>query len=99
MNQNAAVPDAWDDEDWESQADVSISKHLSVLWDGFADDFFKKQASGLTPAQPTAPEQKVSAKVSKAQKRAQHAEFNRQLWAEAYVSAFQFTYYSLVSKT
>lgn len=31
------------------------------------------------------PEAKVPARVTKAQRRAQHAEFNRQLWAEAYV--------------
>lgn len=30
-------------------------------------------------------EKKVSSKVTKAQRRAQQAEFNRQLWAEAYV--------------
>jgi hypothetical protein len=31
------------------------------------------------------PEKKVSSKVTKAQRRAQQAEFNRQLWAEACV--------------
>lgn len=37
--------------------------------------------------QQTPPEKKVSSKVTKAQRRAQQAEFNRQLWAEAYVGS------------
>lgn len=39
------------------------------------------------PEETTAPPpgKKVSSKVTKAQRRAQQAEFNRQLWAEAYV--------------
>lgn len=41
----------------------------------------QKLASQPTPP----PEKKVSSKVTKAQRRAQQAEFNRQLWAEAYV--------------
>lgn len=40
----------------------------------------KKLASEPTPQ----PEKKISSKVTKAQRRAQQAEFNRQLWAEAY---------------
>ena len=40
----------------------------------------KKLATEPTPP----PEKKVSSKVTKAQRRAQQAEFNRQLWAEAY---------------
>lgn len=34
----------------------------------------------------------MSSKVSKAQRRAQQAEFNRQLWAEAYASRLQSNY-------
>jgi hypothetical protein len=39
----------------------------------------------------TEPEKKVSSKVTKAQRRAQQAEFNRQLWAEAYVVSLKET--------
>ncbi|KAE8146066.1 hypothetical protein BDV25DRAFT_56623 [Aspergillus avenaceus] len=45
-------------------------------WESQAD----KLASDPTPPPP---EKKVSSKVTKAQRRAQQAEFNRQLWAEA----------------
>lgn len=38
-----------------------------------------------TPANESAESKKASSKVTKAQRRAQQAEFNRQLWAEAYV--------------
>lgn len=38
----------------------------------------------LTPSTESSEPKKVSSKVSKAQRRAQQAEFNRQLWAEAY---------------
>ncbi|RMJ27282.1 hypothetical protein PHISP_01867 [Aspergillus sp. HF37] len=55
----AGPSNAWDDDDWESQAD--------------------KLAGDPTPPS----EKKVSSKVTKAQRRAQQAEFNRQLWAEA----------------
>lgn len=90
------VPDAWDDEDWESQADVSTQSTLSI-YESLADDLFQKLASELANTQTS--EQGVSAKASKAQRRAQHVEFNRQLWAEAYVSIFQIiSYSSLVSK-
>jgi hypothetical protein len=41
------------------------------------------QTLAINPS--TEPEKKVSSKVTKAQRRAQQAEFNRQLWAEAYV--------------
>ncbi|KAJ5814966.1 hypothetical protein N7474_006743 [Penicillium riverlandense] len=59
MSANATARDAWEDEDWESQADKLDTQ----------------------PTQPA--EKKVSSKVTKAQRRAQQAEFNRQLWAEA----------------
>ncbi|KAJ5532831.1 hypothetical protein N7494_009383 [Penicillium frequentans] len=47
------------------------------------DDDWEPRADALAnePTPPT--EKKVSSKVTKAQKRAQQAEFNRQLWAEA----------------
>ncbi|OJJ49411.1 hypothetical protein ASPZODRAFT_14126 [Penicilliopsis zonata CBS 506.65] len=47
------------------------------------EDNWESQADKLD-AQPTSlPEKKVSSKVTKAQRRAQQAEFNRQLWADA----------------
>ncbi|KAL3438438.1 hypothetical protein BDV09DRAFT_106727 [Aspergillus tetrazonus] len=48
------------------------------------DDDWESQADRLA-AEPTPPppEKKVSSKVTKAQRRAQQLEFNRQLWAEA----------------
>lgn len=69
------VPDAWDDE-WSAAADARVLP--------------APETSGTDVKQNTItpPEQeetkKVSSKVSKAQRRAQQAEFNRQLWAEAY---------------
>ncbi|EXJ86218.1 hypothetical protein A1O1_06588 [Capronia coronata CBS 617.96] len=47
-------------------------------WSNVAD----KQPTPTSPHEPDEPK-KVSSKVSKAQRRAQQAEFNRQLWAEA----------------
>ncbi|RWQ94501.1 hypothetical protein C8Q69DRAFT_499259 [Paecilomyces variotii] len=49
--------------------------------DAWEDDF-ERQVDTSATENPSA-EKKVSSKVSKAQRRAQHAEFNRQLWAEA----------------
>ncbi|KNG88974.1 hypothetical protein ANOM_002224 [Aspergillus nomiae NRRL 13137] len=51
--------------------------------DAWEDDW-ERRADTLAsdPTQPP-PEKKVSSKVTKAQRRAQQAEFNRQLWAEA----------------
>ncbi|KAL2841615.1 hypothetical protein BJX68DRAFT_271045 [Aspergillus pseudodeflectus] len=56
---------------------------LSMGDDAWGDDW-ESQADKLDaePAPPP-PEKKVSSKVTKAQRRAQQAEFNRQLWAEA----------------
>ncbi|KAK1149429.1 hypothetical protein N8T08_006652 [Aspergillus melleus] len=51
--------------------------------DAWEDDW-ESQADRLsTNPTPPPPEKKISSKVSKAQRRAQQAEFNRQLWAEA----------------
>ncbi|KAL2798457.1 hypothetical protein BJX66DRAFT_47303 [Aspergillus keveii] len=51
--------------------------------DAWGDDW-ESQADKLdTEPAPPSPEKKVSSKVTKAQRRAQQAEFNRQLWAEA----------------
>lgn len=43
----------------------------------------KTQASQTAPTPPCETSKKASSKASKAQRRAQQAEFNRQLWAEA----------------
>ncbi|KAI9932966.1 hypothetical protein ASPWEDRAFT_219762 [Aspergillus wentii DTO 134E9] len=59
------------------------AKPSSVAPDVWEDDW-EKQADTLTSdATPPPLEKKVSSKVTKAQRRAQQAEFNRQLWAEA----------------
>lgn len=49
-------------------------------------DLLQKLADAPTPP----PEKKVSSKVTKAQRRAEQAEFNRQLWAEAYASSLPY---------
>lgn len=82
-NPSSAGPsNAWDDDDWETQADVRalLSDYPGPLPQSHAS---KKLATEPTPL----PEKKVSSKVTKAQRRAQQAEFNRQLWAEAYVKS------------
>ncbi|KAL2866521.1 uncharacterized protein BJX67DRAFT_129784 [Aspergillus lucknowensis] len=60
-----------------------MSTKQSMGADAWEDDW-ESQADKLE-AEPTTtpPEKKVSSKVTKAQRRAQQAEFNRQLWAEA----------------
>ncbi|KAL3455368.1 hypothetical protein BJX64DRAFT_72424 [Aspergillus heterothallicus] len=56
---------------------------LAMGGDAWEDDW-ESQADRLDPEPaPPPPEKKVSSKVTKAQRRAQQAEFNRQLWAEA----------------
>ncbi|KAK2782215.1 hypothetical protein FQN53_000134 [Emmonsiellopsis sp. PD_33] len=60
---------------------MSKSPHIPDAW----DDSWESQVDHSKPTeQPApAPEKKISSRAAKAQKRAQHAEFNRQLWAEA----------------
>ncbi|KAL4908277.1 hypothetical protein BDW74DRAFT_99161 [Aspergillus multicolor] len=54
-----------------------------AMGDAWEDDW-ESQADRLdSEPTPPPPEKKVSSKVSKAQRRAQQLEFNRQLWAEA----------------
>ncbi|KAL6232593.1 hypothetical protein BDW75DRAFT_217416 [Aspergillus navahoensis] len=59
---------------------MSTKPSMDDAW----DDDWESQADRLA-AEPTPPppEKKVSSKVTKAQRRAQQLEFNRQLWAEA----------------
>jgi hypothetical protein len=73
---NNSVPDAWDDQ-WSSVADVGPEHRTHV-----PRDLTLCQTTPSSSA--SSANKKVSSKVSKAQKRAQQAEFNRQLWAEAY---------------
>ncbi|KAJ5504199.1 hypothetical protein N7463_007073 [Penicillium fimorum] len=47
------------------------------------EDSWENQADTLDSKSTPPPEKKVSSKVTKAQRRAEQAEFNRQLWAEA----------------
>ncbi|KMU76430.1 hypothetical protein CISG_01163 [Coccidioides immitis RMSCC 3703] len=65
-------------------------KHIPDAW----DDDWEEQVDNKTqdsPAPTPAPQQesgkKISSRAKKAQLRAQHAEFNRQLWAEAEAEA------------
>lgn len=88
---SAAGPsNAWDDDDWESQADVRSlfsCRFFIVFYTIECELTANAQRLVAGPTPPSAPEKKVSSKVTKAQRRAQQAEFNRQLWAEAYVFA------------
>ena len=72
------VPDAWEDE-WSSTADVGLR-----IFGGLpaVEHILTLMQKAPTPTEDAEPK-KVSTKVTKAQKRAQQAEFNRQLWAEA----------------
>ncbi|KAL2369345.1 hypothetical protein RJZ57_006244 [Blastomyces gilchristii] len=52
-------------------------------WEAQIDSEPHAQDGVAAPSPAPAPEKKLSSRAIKAQKRAQHAEFNRQLWAEA----------------
>ncbi|KAL8957559.1 MAG: hypothetical protein Q9183_006024, partial [Haloplaca sp. 2 TL-2023] len=67
------VPDAWDD-DWVEKADVGICLSSPI------SNTYKNHFQGRTTA--TEPAAKP-AKISKAERRAKQAEFNRQLWEDA----------------
>ncbi|OQD72458.1 hypothetical protein PENDEC_c021G06283 [Penicillium decumbens] len=58
---------------------MSANAEVPNAW----EDDWESQADILATKSATEPEKKVSSKVTKAQRRAQQAEFNRQLWAEA----------------
>ena len=67
-----ALADAWDD-DWESLADVlSLCMHA-----GTAADIAQKEEVKPEPIKPV--------KLSKAERRAQHAQLNREIWESASV--------------
>lgn len=69
--------DAWDD-DWIQKADVQKIL-LNVL-----------VPADILQSKPSTPNSSISnAKLSKAERRAQQAEFNRKLWEDAYVTSMQ----------
>lgn len=72
MSTGGEVPDAWDD-DWVEKADVRFPVCIS---DRLANP--SHQTSTAPPEPPV-----VSKKLSKAERRAKQAEFNRQLWEDA----------------
>ncbi|KAM5440648.1 hypothetical protein McanMca71_004722 [Microsporum canis] len=59
---------------------MSRQNQIPDAWDQDWESIADKQAP--QPSEPV-PEKKLSARAAKAQRRAEHAEFNRQLWAEA----------------
>ncbi|KAA8648656.1 hypothetical protein EYZ11_010818 [Aspergillus tanneri] len=59
------------------------AKSSSAAPDAWEDDWESQADKMIADPAPPAPEKRVSSKVTKAQRRAQQAEFNRQLWAEA----------------
>lgn len=94
MSAQPDVPDAWDD-DWESQADVceiwvidSSVCHCCFFFGLCKSHSDRRTIQKLANHSTPPSEKKVSSKVTKAQRRAQQAEFNRQLWAEAYAIPF-----------
>jgi hypothetical protein len=73
MSQKNKVPDAWDD-DWVANADVTLPSRYGMAPHTTRLLFCQK---------PSTPSEEPEAKVSKAERRARQAEFNRKLWAEA----------------
>ena len=67
-----AVANAWDD-DWESLADVQYScLHITAF-------------TYIRQKEEVKPEVAKPVKLSKAERRAQHAQFNREIWESAFV--------------
>lgn len=75
MPPKSAVPDAWDD-DWESLADVRSTPCVQPDLDELIQ--LQKQEN----SSPQEPHQEPQ-KISRAERKAQHAEANRQLWESA----------------
>ena len=71
MSQN--VPDVWDAE-WTADVCLLLPRQTSIL-----TLLAQTTESPVAPVEP----KKAPGKISKAQKRAQQAEFNRQLWQQA----------------
>ena len=74
MSAGNKVPSAWDD-DWVDNADVSFMR-LSQSLDRLIVTLKQTSTANSEPA-PT------NKKLTKAEKRARQAEFNRQIWADA----------------
>lgn len=73
MKKSLGVPDAWDD-DYETVADVCISIRTA-----FPENIYKTQQQGPSISPPKTAE----VKVTRAERKAQHAEANKQLWESA----------------
>lgn len=71
-----ALADAWDD-DWESLADVQ-SLYLHIV-----------KGTDIAQKEEVKPELIKPAKLSKAERRAQHAQLNREIWESAFVCPSQ----------
>lgn len=71
-----ALADAWDD-DWESLADVLFLYMLAEM----GTDNAQKEEVKPEPTKPV--------KLSKAERRAQHAQLNREIWESAFVCPSQ----------
>lgn len=68
------MPDAWDD-DWIANADVSLYTNQYVEFWLILEDFKSPKAKADPPPS--------NAKISKAERRAKQAEFNRKIWEDA----------------
>jgi hypothetical protein len=80
MPKNSAIPDAWDD-DWESLADVYMST-VSSCPQGCSLTTVQKQDNSAAHQEP-----REEVKLSKAERKARHAELNKQIWESAYAHA------------
>ncbi len=76
MGPSGKVPDAWDDDDWVSKADVSRYNRSAVS--PCSQRFQDSPASALDPLP-------SNIKLTKAERRAKQAELNRKLWEDAWV--------------
>ena len=76
-----AVADAWDD-DWESLADVQSSSLQTTI------------LAHIGQKEEVKPEVAKPIKLSKAERRAQHAQFNREIWESAFVYPSLHPYHS-----
>ena len=76
MSSGGKVPDAWDD-DWVEKADVGL--HVPSL----DNPVHRIQQTTATTPDPTP----INKKLTKAERRAKQAEFNRQLWEDASVDS------------
>jgi hypothetical protein len=78
MSKKGAIPDAWDD-DWERLADVSSSTYM--LTRTRTEMANARHAQTTTKTSPE--EGSKDVKLSKADRKALHAQANKQLWEAA----------------